>query len=369
MRVLGFNPYHGGSHQNFLRSWSKASRHDWKICTMPPRHFKWRMRQAPVGFRQQAHELIESGQQFDAIFSTSLMDVASFRGLLPPALSRLPLVVLFHENQFAYPKQKEDPRDVQFGMINWTSALCADEVWFNSSYNRDTFLEGAAALLRRMPDERSLDSLKQIKAKSRVMHLGIDHGGSPAQSPGPLHIAWVARWEHDKRPDLFFAALRKLRAQKVDFRLTCLGQSFRTQPEDFKNAQTEFAEEIVHFGFAENVEEYRQHLAACDVAVSSADHEFFGIALLEAVALGCLALVPDRLVYPEIYPPSALYSGSTQSLADALTQLASEKAKASTLLQLHEAWGLKRLAASLDWNTRSSIFDDALEKATQGIIR
>lgn len=366
MRVLGFNPYHGGSHEHFLRSWSGASRHEWEICTMPPRHFKWRMRQAPVGFRDQAEKLVDSGRCFDAIFCTSLMDVATFRGLLPAPLRILPLVVFFHENQFAYPKQKDDPRDVQFGMINWTTALCADEVWFNSGFNRDSFLRGAKSLLRRMPDERSLDSLKQIEKKSRVMHLGVDAIGQRAQGPGPLRIAWVGRWEHDKRPDLFFEALRALKKSAVDFRLTCLGQSFRNQPNEFGEAQTEFADQIDHFGFVESPEEYRALLARCDVAVSTADHEFFGIALLEAIMLGCLALVPDRLVYPEIYPIQARYSGSPESLAHALTQLQHQKSKGKHLTQLYEDWGLQQLCGRLCWERRLPVFDDALESLVRG---
>ncbi|MEM8564527.1 MAG: DUF3524 domain-containing protein, partial [Pseudomonadota bacterium] len=46
---------------------------------------------------------------------------------------------------------------------------------------------------------------------------------------------------------------------------------------------------------------------ASDVILSTADHEFQGLAVLQAVMRGCLPVVPDRLVYPEIYPNQFRY--------------------------------------------------------------
>ena len=48
-------------------------------------------------------------------------------------------------------------------------------------------------------------------------------------------------------------------------------------------------------------------LAAADIVLSTALHEFQGLAVLEAIAAGCLPAVPDRLVYPELIPAGNCY--------------------------------------------------------------
>ena len=63
--------------------------------------------------------------------------------------------------------------------------------------------------------------------------------------------------------------------------------------------------------------------------VSTADHEFFGISVVEAIAAGAYPLLPRRLAYPEILNASEyvragefFYDGSVGGLAQRLAQLA-----------------------------------------------
>lgn len=57
-----------------------------------------------------------------------------------------------------------------------------------------------------------------------------------------------------------------------------------------------------------NKREYYQLLNKSKVVVSFALQENFGYGILEAVKLGCVPVLPNRLVYPEFYPKENLYN-------------------------------------------------------------
>lgn len=365
LNVLALSAYHGGSHAQFLDEWTLRSRHNFTCLTLPARHFKWRMRQAAIGMAAAVERLWKEGAQFDIVWTTSMLDAAELMGLLPKPLRCLPLVAYFHENQLVYPVRKAEERDQHFALTNWASALAADEVWFNSAFNRDSMLKGLEQLLKLMPDEHSASSLEAIRARSRIEPLGIVSPGRGKKAAGPLHIAWVGRWEHDKRPETFFASLRKLREKSVPFRLTVLGQSFRVVPPAFAEARQEFRDAIAHFGFAETREEYERLLGRCDVVVSTADHEFFGVALLEAVAAGALPLVPARLVYPEVYPSSCLYSNEAD-LLERLLAWAKRKDSDRTLEAFFDSLHLGAVSERYAFDRRAPELDaELLRVATQ----
>lgn len=62
-------------------------------------------------------------------------------------------------------------------------------------------------------------------------------------------------------------------------------------------------------------DEYYKVLAGASVAVSTSWQETFGYAMLEAAALGCSIIVPNRLSYPEMYSVNNLYAGASESCA------------------------------------------------------
>jgi glycosyltransferase involved in cell wall biosynthesis len=116
---------------------------------------------------------------------------------------------------------------------------------------------------------------------------------------GPLTIVWNHRWEYDKAPERMFAALLKLHDDGVDFRVHVIGQQFREQPPVFAEMRPLLESHIGEWGMVEPDTEYQKLLQQSHVVLSTTLHEFQGLAVLEAVAAGCVPLVPDRLAYPE----------------------------------------------------------------------
>lgn len=312
LKVLALEPYYGGSHRAFLDGWIDASEHRWSLLTLPAYQWKWRMRQAPLTFAAELRRPETASQgPWDVLFATDMLDLAQLAGLAPPAVAVLPRVVYFHENQLTYPVRHEDPRDLHFAFTNIVTALAADRAWFNSAFHRGTFLGAAAELLSRLPD-LGLPNLGSRKSSDEVTARlaagsAVEPPGIEAPSPrgaqrvaGPLRLLWAARWEHDKNPQAFFAALELLRERGVIFEVSVLGESFREVPEVFAQARRSLGDRVRHWGYAEERSEYWRQLSAADVFVSTADHEFFGLGAVEAIAAGAFPLLPRRLAYPEL---------------------------------------------------------------------
>ena len=92
--------------------------------------------------------------------------------------------------------------------------------------------------------------------------------------------------------------------------------------------------------------EYREILKKSDLVVSTARHDFFGVAISEAIASGARPVLPKRLAYPELVPtelhPELLYEGS---LEDALRpQLAMDRSE----LHIHRN-ATQEHVANFDW--------------------
>lgn len=83
-------------------------------------------------------------------------------------------------------------------------------------------------------------------------------------------------------------------------------------PEVFEKARLTLASNIIHWGYAPSKEEFLRLLRRSDVAVSTAFHEFYGVAMLESAFSGALPLAPNRLSYPELLPRDCIYNTRTQ---------------------------------------------------------
>ncbi len=91
--------------------------------------------------------------------------------------------------------------------------------------------------------------------------------------------------------------------------------SSEKQPEVFDKLAEKFKGRAYKFIKATEVtdtkKEYFELLAKSKVVFSANLQETFGIGTMEAVMLGCLPIVPDRLCYPELYDKKFLYDKGT----------------------------------------------------------
>ncbi len=319
---LLLEPFYGGSHKRFCEAVEKAVPGQWTRLTLRDRHWKWHARGC-ISYWTQTHPDILK-QPYDAIFTSSLVPLCELIAL-NPSLAGVPTIVYCHENQFSYPNRQHRERDNHFGFSEFVNFQVATKVVFNSAFNRDSFLENARKFLKRMPDCSVIDQLEKIAEKSEIIPVLFDY---PTVEPmptdsidprGPL-ILWNHRWEHDKDPETFFDVLHTLDAQGCPFRLSLCGQKFSRVPECFSHGIESLAKHIVNDAPFASRDEYTAQLGEVDIVVSTAKHEFFGISMLEATLCGAYPLVPNRLVYPEIYPSEFRYD-TPRDLVNRLTEL------------------------------------------------
>lgn len=355
LSVLLVEPYYGGSHRAWADGYARASSHDVALVTHADRFWKWRMQGAAVTLAKEIRSHVEANGKPDVMLVSDMVDVASLLGLARAELSGVVTGLYMHENQLTYPWTPGDDPDLTYAMTNWRSMVAADAVWFNSRFHRDAFLEALPRLLKHFPDYRHSPLIDSVAERISVLPVGVDLGRLPERSSrsGPPLILWNHRWDHDKRPDRFFAALDVLVSAGVDFEVAIAGENFRNEPDEFEAAAARLGDRVVQFGMADD-DRYLDLLASADVVVSTTDQENFGIAVVEAIAAGAVPLLPDRLVYPELIPreyhEAVLYADGTLAhrLEDVLVDVAGARRRIEGLAASMRRFGWDRVAPAYD---------------------
>jgi len=359
------SPYHTGSHQAWAQGYARHSRYPIHLLTMAGRFWKWRMQGGAATLAQLAQEQLAVSGPPAAIMTTDMVNLPAWLGLMRRTLpANVPVVHYMHENQLTYPWQAEAKPDFTYAMINWLSQLAADRVVFNSHYHAESWFAALPELLHRFPDYQHLAALPQIRETSAVLPVGIacahllPSATAKPRDPNlaPL-ILWNQRWEHDKRPDRFFQLLYRLQAAGAPFRLAVAGEHFRQAPPIFAEAKQRLAERIIHWGYLSQRDDYIALLHQADLVISTTDHEFFGISILEAMVAGAFPLLPNRLSYPELLPvtlhPHCLYADEEALFTKSLQYLQQPRPAPVALPQ--------QLAQRYDWPVVAAAYDALID--------
>ncbi len=359
--VLLIEPYYGGSHRAWADGYVRYSEHHVQLLTLPAQFWKWRMQGGAVTL---ARLFAERKLQPDVILASDMFNLATFRALT--RLDATPCAVYFHENQLTYPQNSRQRHGWQYGFVNYVSALTADVVYFNSVFHQAAFLDELPRMLKHFGDYNELATVEQIRAKAQVLPLGLDLRRFDAhqvdRDPSqPSLILWNHRWEADKNPDLFFAVLYRLANEGIAFRVALAGENFQQEPTNFEQARRELGDRVVHYGYVADFAEYARLLWSADYVVSTANQDFFGIAIAEAMYCGCIPLLPYRLNYPALMP-DAFKSACLYSANDLYTLL---KRHLQGEISVDNINPLQEFITRFDWQRMAPQYDAALTRLAQ----
>ncbi|GAB4443046.1 MAG: DUF3524 domain-containing protein [Anaerolineae bacterium] len=360
MHILLLEPYLTGSHRAWAEGYAAHSRHRVRILGMPGRWWKWRMHGGAVTLAR----MFRAGYADpapDLILAADTLDLTTFLALTRAHTANAATVCYFHENQLTYPPPPGEKRDLHYGFINYASALAADAVYFNSRFHMEAFFDELPRLLKHFPDYNELDTVGLLQRRSDVLPLGLGLRNFDAHQPvaprqGPPLIVWNHRWEYDKAPEVFFAALYQLADQGVDFEVAIVGENFRQQPEEFDRARERLGARVAQFGYLERFADYARLLWEADVQVSTAQQDFFGISTCEAIYCGCAPVLPRRLNYPALIPPAYHddYLYDEGCLVEKLRHVLTTRRKPPRTLR----W----FVSQFDWSEMAPRYDDLFER-------
>lgn len=364
MRVLLVEPYYSGSHQAWADGYAAASDHDVGVVTHAGTSWRWRMQGGALSLAAAVVSHVEEHGRPDVALVSGMVNLPALLGLARPVLDDVPVALYLHENQLTYPRapsQRDGGDHTGHALTNWLSMAAADAVFVNSDHHLRALAEALPQLLRRFPDESHMPWLPAVLDRTAVLPVGIALrrlDGPTADGHGPPVVLWNARWEHDKAPEDFAAAIDRLAHSGADFRLAVCGERFGHADTPLDDLCRRHRHRAIQCGFAP-AGRYEELLRQARVVVSTAHHEFFGIAVVEAMYAGAFPVLPRRLSYPELVPAdlhaACLYDeplGLDQRLARAVSQPAEATAVAHRM---------RRELARFDWSVMAPRYDTELE--------
>ena len=351
-------PWFRGSHRQWAEGWARHSRHRVHIVAGTDQGWRRGLLTHPAEF---ARRLEQRAGAIDCVVASTPIDLATTVGLARHVLNDVPIVLYMHESQAAYPTGPRGGRPASAIVADWTAMMTADRVYVASEHHRQALGEGQWPALTEVVDLDASDAGRVADLVSTVQTLPVGVDIPPPRDrdvDGPLRILWNHRWAHDKAPERFVHAMNVLAGEGFDFEIIAAGAVERGGRAALERLVRTLGSRVVARAPLDQ-EGYRAALRLGDVVVSTARHDFFGVAVAEAIAAGARPVLPRRLSYPELIPDALadelLYRGQ---LDDALRPLLDRPRS-----QLHEHRAA--LCAHLQqfaWATMAPRYDQVVDE-------
>ncbi|XP_054237023.1 glycosyltransferase-like domain-containing protein 1 isoform X6 [Indicator indicator] len=328
MSVLLIEAFYGGSHKQLMDLLQEELRDDCVLCTLPAKKWHWKARTAALYFMQ----TVPASTNYRILFASSVLNLAELAALRPD-LGKLKKVLYFHENQLAYPVQKCQERDFQYGYNQILSCLVADVVVFNSAFNMESFLTSIGRFMKLIPDHRPKDLEKIIRPKCQVLYFPVRfpdvsrfmpehklahlekviavkrHGdayqseGLPGQQNGRA-LMRNSNTHHESGLCEAQPGLDTTQLEGLPSPVTAPVRLSKSEASESTNPCQEEDKQRLTFNLSNTLSGLDDQQRPLHIAWP---HRW-----IEAVYCGCYPLCPKALVYPEIFPAEYLYSTPEQ---------------------------------------------------------
>jgi hypothetical protein len=347
--ILALEPFYGGARRAMLETVIRCSRHRWTLLKLPPRRIERRLTAAANWFAEQLTR--HWAGSVDLLFTSEALNLANLNRMMP-MLAAKPSVVYFHSNEL--PRAGADGGALE--LVNLNTAAAATEIWFNSSYHLETFVERASAVVTRHAELSSRNPLPHLRAKARVMFEPIDLNAShavpaaqrPARNPRTIFVE-----TRDADMDLLNDALERLLRRGEKFKLITTGPVQQLAEQFDRRTVSEIDEPGQLIGLLES-----------GIFLSVKRFAPGDYMAIRAMVAGCFPLLPSAGCYLEFLP------GAMADQGNYLYELSAEELSRRLGEVLHDApqppvAEFRQLFNPFDALAACRAFDERLQQAVE----
>jgi len=300
LRILFIEPLMNGSHASVIRNYLLHTKHKIDLLSLDGEHW---IKNLCTGAGRLSRHL---NQKFpspvhDIVVATDLFQQGDFYTLQIKRFGNIPKIFLAHEHQFGVPKSGlRYDNDLNVRLSNVISTICADKCIFLSNSSMTQYTENLRTYL-------SENIAESIERKCKSINLGVDFKSFDkypfVKNFDQAIILWNHRLEFDKNPEEFFRALNELATEGLDFKVIIASDTSDPNiSKEVKEGIGKLGDKIVHQGYVRNKKKLAQLYWKSNIVVSTAEAEFFGLSVAEAIHCNCWPILPKRLTFPQFVP-------------------------------------------------------------------